>query len=287
MKVQLVVVEGKPLGAVIPLKADPFVIGRDPSCQLRPKGDGVSGRQCAILRRGPHIAVRDLGSARGTLVNDRCLRTGDEMRVSDGDRLQVGHLIFAIRIDEEAREAAADDPAEDVLLAGRSGMFPALSGLYPAMSGYYQVPGPAPRAPVPLQPRPAPRPESPGPAEGSAGSAFAYRIFDPEAGAACLGLSQGQVAGEADQRELRRTLRELARVRRPCRMVLDLSDIDELPSLCVATIMGLARLCEADGGELRLCGGSQPAKAMYESLRFEDVVAYYSDRTEAFADPWG
>ena len=284
MKVNLVVVEGKPLGAVIPLKADPFLIGRDPGCQLRPKGDEVSERQCAILRRGPHVAVRDLGSARGTLVNDRCLRRGDEMRVSDGDRLQVGHLIFAIRIEEEAAAPAADDPAEDVLKAGRSGIYPAMSGLYPAMSGYYQMPAQAPpRAPVSVPP---PSPRAGAPAEGAVAAAFTYRVFDPEAGATCLGLSQAQVAEEADQRALRQALHELARARRPCRLVLDLSDVDELPSLGVAAILGLARRCEADGGELRLCGGSEAVKAMYEALRFEDVVAYYSDQTEAFADPW-
>ena len=287
MKVQLVVVEGKPLGAVIPLKADPFVIGRDPACQLRPKGEGVSGRQCAIFRRGPHVAVRDLGSDRGTLVNDRCLRTGDEMRVSDGDRLQVGHLIFAIRIDEGVREVESGDPAEDVLLAGRSGLFPALSGLYPALSGYYQVPTPTPRAAVPVPAPAAPRGEAASRDEAIVGAAFAYRAYDPETGATCLGLSQGQVLEEADQRGLRRSLRELTRTRRPCRLVLDLSDIDELPSLCVAMIMGLARTCEADGGELRLCGGSEAARTMFEALRFEDVVAYYSDRDEALGDPWG
>src|SRR3954470_8549514 len=104
MEVNLVVIEGRPPGAVIPLKAKQFVIGREAGCQLRPKSPTVSNRHCAILQRDDHVAVLDLGSSNGTLVNDRCLRRDEEIRVSDGDRLQVGQLIFTVRIVVADRE---------------------------------------------------------------------------------------------------------------------------------------------------------------------------------------
>ena len=106
MDVQLVVVEGKPLGAAIPLKVDRFVIGREPGCQLRPKSEAVGAQQCAILQKGRSVSICDLGSPQGTLLNGRRLRKGEEVRVRDGDRLQVGQLIFAIQIDAGPAEMA-------------------------------------------------------------------------------------------------------------------------------------------------------------------------------------
>ncbi len=98
MDVDLVVVEGRPLGAVVPVKVSPFVIGRDPGCQLRPKNPAASGRHSAILLRDDQVVVEDLGSTNGTLVNDHCLHAGEEVPLVDGDRLQVGQLIFVVRI---------------------------------------------------------------------------------------------------------------------------------------------------------------------------------------------
>ena len=282
MPIHLVVVEGKPLGAVIPLRADPFVIGRAAGCQLRPRGDEVSDRQCAIFRRGPHVTVRDLGSALGTLVNDRCLRRGDETRVGDGDRLQVGHLIFSIRIDPEPREAEDYLPPSGV---GRSGQPMAMSGFYPGQSGIYADATAASRAPTPVGV--AAEPRVPIRADRDEMTvAFASWEVDDESGATCLGVSPAQLAEEADQRALRKSLRELALARRPCRLVLDLSGLDELPSLAVATLLGLARRCEADGGELRLCSASPEVRRQLAALRFEDVAALYEDRREAYADAW-
>jgi pSer/pThr/pTyr-binding forkhead associated (FHA) protein len=114
MDVNLVVVEGKPLGAVIPLKSKRFVIGRDPGCQLRPKSPTVSNHHCVLTRRNDHVTVSDLGSTNGTLVNDRNLHRGEEVRVSDGDRIQVGQLIFAIRITSVAQPGSSR--VEDWLL---------------------------------------------------------------------------------------------------------------------------------------------------------------------------
>ena len=98
MDVDLVVVEGRPLGAVVPVKVSPFIIGRDPGCQLRPKSPTASGRHSAIFLRDDQVVVGDLGSTNGTLVNDHCLHAGEEVQVVDGDRLQVGQLIFVVRI---------------------------------------------------------------------------------------------------------------------------------------------------------------------------------------------
>ncbi len=286
MPIHLVVVEGKPLGAVIPLKTDPFLIGKAPGCQLRPRGAEVADRQCAIFRRGPHVTVRDLGGTPGTLVNDRCLKGGDEARVGDGDRLQVGQLIFAIRIEPEDPASAA--PIDDVLSAlGAQGLGPGagLSGFFPGQSGVYLSPRNGPKVPTPVGILSSPRIPTPPPADALT-VAFASRDLDPESGAICLGISPAQVAEEPDRRALRKSLRELVLARRPCRLVLDLSGLDPIPSLTLATLIGLARRCEADGGELRLCAASPQGRRQLHQLRFDDVAALYDHRDEAYADAW-
>jgi anti-anti-sigma regulatory factor len=98
MKVQLKVIEGKPQGASIPLSATPFVIGRDASCQLRPKHESVGSRHCRLSVKDDQVSVRDLGSAGGTLLNGRRLSPADSVIAHNGDQLKVGNLTFEVSI---------------------------------------------------------------------------------------------------------------------------------------------------------------------------------------------
>ena len=97
MKVQLVVVRGKPEGKVIPLVGQSFKIGRGETCHLRPNSEQVSREHAEFTINGETVAVRDLGSRNGTLVNGRAL-TADACRLKDRDLVQVGPLTFAVAI---------------------------------------------------------------------------------------------------------------------------------------------------------------------------------------------
>jgi predicted component of type VI protein secretion system len=98
MKLSLVVqTPGKSAGRVIPLLAPHFLIGRDPSCRLRPASLFVSNRHCAVLGRGNKALVRDLGSTNGTWVNG--CRIEEETELKEGDCLQVGPLTFAVHLE--------------------------------------------------------------------------------------------------------------------------------------------------------------------------------------------
>src|SRR5262245_43551614 len=99
MNVKLVVLEGKHRGREIPLPETIFLIGRDPQCHLRPHCQGVSKLHCAIAAWAGKVRVRDLKSSNGTFLNGRPIR--DEVGAGDGDRLQVGTLVFAFRIKAE------------------------------------------------------------------------------------------------------------------------------------------------------------------------------------------
>ena len=101
MKVQLVVVRGKPEGKVIPLVGPSFKIGRGETCHLRPNSEQVSREHAEFTISADSVIVRDLGSRNGTLVNGKALTA--ECRLKDQDLVQVGPLTFAVAISDVRR----------------------------------------------------------------------------------------------------------------------------------------------------------------------------------------
>src|SRR5437764_14772813 len=109
MKVQLVVVRGKPEGKVIPLVGPNFKIGRGETCHLRPNSEQVSREHAEFTIAADSVSVRDLGSRNGTLVNGKAM-TG-ECRLKDRDLVQVGPLTIAVSIADVPAAKAALAPA--------------------------------------------------------------------------------------------------------------------------------------------------------------------------------
>jgi pSer/pThr/pTyr-binding forkhead associated (FHA) protein len=105
MKVQLVVVRGKPEGKVIPLVGPNFKIGRGETCHLRPNSEQVSREHAEFTISGESVVVRDLGSRNGTLVNGKALTT-EVCKLKDRDLVQVGPLTFAVAILDAAASPA-------------------------------------------------------------------------------------------------------------------------------------------------------------------------------------
>ncbi len=96
MKVQLIVVQGKPEGKVIPLAGPTFKIGRGETCHLRPNSELVSREHAEFSIAGDQVTVIDLGSRNGTLVNGKAISGACTLR--DQDLVTVGHLTFAMSI---------------------------------------------------------------------------------------------------------------------------------------------------------------------------------------------
>jgi FHA domain len=105
MKVQLVVVRGKPEGKVIPLAGPKFKIGRGETCHLRPNSEQVSREHAEFTLEAGTLIVRDLGSRNGTLVNGKALTT-ESCTLKDRDLVQVGPLTFAVSIQDAPAPAS-------------------------------------------------------------------------------------------------------------------------------------------------------------------------------------
>jgi len=113
MKVQLVVVQGKPEGKMIPLVGPQFKIGRGEGCQLRPNNDLVSREHTLFEVSGEAVMVRDLGSRNGTEVNGKKLAANEPFTLKNGDLVKIGPLTFAVSIEgaPAARAASPTGPA--------------------------------------------------------------------------------------------------------------------------------------------------------------------------------
>jgi hypothetical protein len=112
IKMQLIVVQGKPEGKTIPLMGPVFVIGREEGCHLRPSSDEVSRRHSEIRIGAEGATVSDLGSRNGTFVNGR--RVTEPTPLKSGDLVKVGPLTFAVSIQGAPGAAAPAKPSSGV-----------------------------------------------------------------------------------------------------------------------------------------------------------------------------
>ena len=116
MHVKLKVLRGSSAGKEVVVRSDKFFIGRAQECHLRANSDAISRRHCAITATADQIAIRDLGSRNGTLVNGEKISGIHDLKV--GDQLRVGPLEFLVTFVREIKPAkkttasAAQKPAQ-------------------------------------------------------------------------------------------------------------------------------------------------------------------------------
>lgn len=116
MPAKLIVTSGKSAGRSITLKHGKLLIGRAEECGVRPLGEEVSRRHCAVVEDAGGLTVEDLKSRNGTYVNG--VRITARVAVKDGDIIRVGPLELKVSLaapaaappmDEVSRWLMADD----------------------------------------------------------------------------------------------------------------------------------------------------------------------------------
>lgn len=98
MIVKLVVekAEGLSCGQTVDIERSETVVGRHRECQLRIPSADVSRRHCILRIEAGELTVEDLGSMNGTHVNGE--RVVGVRTVQDGDKLEVGPVVFGVRL---------------------------------------------------------------------------------------------------------------------------------------------------------------------------------------------
>jgi hypothetical protein len=99
---ELIVLNGRQLGARKPLRAGLTLLGRAPSCDMRLNVDGVQPLHCALVYTPEGMTLRDLGGAGNTLVN---AEPAIAQPLHDDDVLTVGPFSFRIRLPDDPRPA--------------------------------------------------------------------------------------------------------------------------------------------------------------------------------------
>src|SRR5579864_7120877 len=113
MKIRLQVDPSKSPAFVSEHTGPRITIGREPGCELILQGPGcdtVSRQHIAIEQTDFGILVTDLGSANGTLLNDKPLENAEPLVV--GDRIQLGHTGPVLQVlDLDATVGAVAEPS--------------------------------------------------------------------------------------------------------------------------------------------------------------------------------
>ena len=125
MSAKLIVASGKSAGRAISLKNGQLLIGRAEECDIRPLGEDVSRKHCAIVLEGDQITVQDLGSRNGTYVNGTKIEAKTRVPVKHGDIVRVGPLEVKVEVASAMPSAAAADDVSRWLMADDepAGMF--------------------------------------------------------------------------------------------------------------------------------------------------------------------
>lgn len=94
-----------------PVTGSSVVVGRDPTCEVRLTGAGVSRRHCQLVRGASGYVIEDLGSSNGTFVNG--VKIEGQRALQEGDRIVVmGHLLTYHVADEPIGPAESPLPEE-------------------------------------------------------------------------------------------------------------------------------------------------------------------------------
>ena len=118
----LLVLSGPQLGEIFALDPErEFVLGRDPTCEVRLRDTGVSRKHAGIVAGADGARLRDLGSTNGIFVEG--VRVGD-CKLQDGQRVQMGmHTALKYCLCDDLEISYQRRLAEGALLDPETGLF--------------------------------------------------------------------------------------------------------------------------------------------------------------------
>ena len=86
------------------------IIGRSPDADITVSGSGVSREHCMVRKQGSGFWLYDLGSANGTLLNDR--EVSQPTQLNHGDVISMAEITLRFHVPGETREVALTDVGE-------------------------------------------------------------------------------------------------------------------------------------------------------------------------------
>lgn len=100
MNVVLVMFKDDGSSKEFPLSPGKTLVGRSEECDLRIPLPEISRKHSVLMVTGNTVAVRDLGSANGTYVNNKRI---SEQELAAGDHLVIGPVVFTVKVNGEPK----------------------------------------------------------------------------------------------------------------------------------------------------------------------------------------
>ncbi len=93
---------------------DDVVIGRGKDCNLQVLSNDVSRRHCQLVIGESEVAVRDLGSGNGTLINSQKTVPNVDTPLISGDIVRIGPLVIKVEFEYSTSQPVQSEPVEAV-----------------------------------------------------------------------------------------------------------------------------------------------------------------------------
>jgi anti-anti-sigma factor len=276
--VKLVLEVGRSKGKTVAVNGPRFVIGRDPRCHLRPASEAISRVHTRIDLRDGLVFVRDMGTANGTRLGGQLLQ-GEEAEAHDGDRLEIGPLVFTLSIvpatiggvpsSASGTGTSKTDAAEDA----------AASWLLEA--GEQPKPGDTSQFPL-IDTKPAPADA----ARARAAAEFRRLRTQVVGEVLLITIQSTELVDEEQVGPVRRELLATLEPPLPKRVVIRLERVMALSSLGVAMLLGHFQRLDRMGGSLRLSNVRDEVFPALENVIASGAVGVYPRAEQAIQDAW-
>ncbi|HSG72475.1 MAG TPA: FHA domain-containing protein [Planctomycetaceae bacterium] len=103
MKVRLTIQHEKANVKTVVLHSD-ALIGRSTECNLRVASGQVSRKHCKLIVRNDRVAVVDLASSNGTILDGEFLEANVETEIPPGGELEIGPVRFIVHYDASSAD---------------------------------------------------------------------------------------------------------------------------------------------------------------------------------------
>lgn len=107
MKVTLLVRAPKKPEKRVVVERD-VVIGRGKDCNLQVLSTDVSRRHCQIMIGESDVAIRDLGSGNGTIINSQKAKPNVDTPLTSGDIIRIGPLVIKMEFEAASHLATSE-----------------------------------------------------------------------------------------------------------------------------------------------------------------------------------
>ncbi|QDV34784.1 FHA domain-containing protein [Tautonia plasticadhaerens] len=255
-----------------------YVIGREPSCDLRPDHGRVSKRHCRLFWRGERLLVEDINSADGTSINDERIHAPGELR--DGDELGVGPVHYLVMIGEPA-ELDARTPAwiAETIKARRP------AGVAAGGSDSNIVVSPAMETARLILDRIAHEgDEEHGHHHAATATRHGLEIEDQH-GIALARILDRDLIDEDDIRRVAHQLEELASSGK-VRIALDFRNVEHCSSQALSHVLRVYERCKSGGGALKVCTVQPSVAQLFFMTDLYKHIEMFPDTEPALESVW-